>query len=234
MGIFSQIVTAIRGGATEVGEAIVDSQAMRILDQEIRDAGNELTRSKDALAGMMAQRKLASDKAKSLEQQILEYEGYAMQAMDKGDQALAMDIANKIAELEQDAASERSLAESYDASIATTRQSISSTESNLKRLKQQVDMVKATESAQRAQAAISARHSGATSAMSTAMSSLERIKAKQAEQSAKFDAAQELEQGAGGDLQARLQSAGITPSGNSGHSVLARLQSRQMKQLPSS
>ena len=191
MGIFSQIVTAIRGGATEVGEAIVDSQAMRILDQEIRDAGNELTRSKDALAGMMAQRKLASDKAKSLEQQILEYEGYAMQAMDKGDQALAMDIANKIAELEQDAASERSLAESYDASIATTRQSISSTESNLKRLKQQVDMVKATESAQRAQ-------------------------------------------GAGGDLQARLQSAGITPSGNSGHSVLARLQSRQMKQLPSS
>lgn len=234
MGIFSQIVTAIRGGATEVGEAIVDSQAMRILDQEIRDAGNELTRSKDALAGMMAQRKLASDKAKSLEQQILEYEGYAMQAMDKGDQALAMDIANKIAELEQDAASERSLAESYDASIATTRQSISSTESNLKRLKQQVDMVKATESAQRAQAAISARHSGATSAMSTAMSSLERIKAKQAEQSAKFDAAQELEQGAGGDLQARLQSAGITPSGYSGHSVLARLQSRQMKQLPSS
>ena len=47
MGIFSKIITAIRGGATEVGEAIVDSQAMRILDQEIRDAGEDLRLAKD-------------------------------------------------------------------------------------------------------------------------------------------------------------------------------------------
>ena len=36
--IWKKLVTAIRGGASEVGEAIVDSQAIRILDQELRDA----------------------------------------------------------------------------------------------------------------------------------------------------------------------------------------------------
>jgi len=62
MGIFSKLVTALRGGATEVGESIVDSQAMRILDQEIRDADVELIRSKDALVDLMAKKKVIEQK----------------------------------------------------------------------------------------------------------------------------------------------------------------------------
>lgn len=234
MGILSQIVTAIRGGATEVGESIVDGQALRILDQEIRDASVELTRSKDAIAGLMAQQKLAQEKAISMERQIDEFEGYAIQAMNKGDESLALDIANKIAELDRDANAERDLATSYSQSVAQTKQAIMQAESNLKRLKQQVDTVKATESAQRAQATIAARHAGTTSAMGTAMSSLERIKERQALQAAKFDAATELDQGETGDLQARLRGAGITGGDASGAAVLARLTARQVKALPSS
>ena len=33
--IWSKLFTALRGGANEVGESIVDQQALRILDQEI-------------------------------------------------------------------------------------------------------------------------------------------------------------------------------------------------------
>ena len=36
MNILSKMMTALRGGATEAGEAIVDSQALRILDQAIQ------------------------------------------------------------------------------------------------------------------------------------------------------------------------------------------------------
>lgn len=50
MTVWSKLLSALRGGANEVGEAIVDSQALRILDQEIRDADVELRKSREALA----------------------------------------------------------------------------------------------------------------------------------------------------------------------------------------
>lgn len=54
MTVWSKLLSALRGGANEVGEAIVDSQALRILDQEIRDADVELRKSREALASIMA------------------------------------------------------------------------------------------------------------------------------------------------------------------------------------
>ena len=63
MNVWSKLLTALRGGANEMGEAMVDSQALRILDQEIRDADLELRKSKEALAEIMAKQKLAADRA---------------------------------------------------------------------------------------------------------------------------------------------------------------------------
>ena len=85
MSIWAKVATAIRGGVSEAGEAIVDHQVLRILDQEIRDADNELGKSKEALTGIIAKRKLADKKVASLKSSLTEYEGYAMQALDKGD-----------------------------------------------------------------------------------------------------------------------------------------------------
>ncbi len=59
MTVWSKLLSALRGGANEVGEAIVDSQALRILDQEIRDADVELRKSREALASIMARHRLA-------------------------------------------------------------------------------------------------------------------------------------------------------------------------------
>ena len=52
MNVWNKLVTALRGAAHEAGETVTDSQALRILDQEIRDADNDLNRSKEALAEM--------------------------------------------------------------------------------------------------------------------------------------------------------------------------------------
>ena len=126
------------------------------------------------------------------------------------------------------------MAAEYARSEQQSKHAIQAAEGNLRRLKQQVDTVKVTDSVQKAQATIAQRHSGAESSMNTALASLERIKSKQAEQSARFEAAQELEQGASGNLQARLQAAGIQPGGSSGASVLARLRAQSKPALPSS
>ncbi len=232
MGILTKLVTAMRGGATELGESIVDSQALRILDQEIRDADTELVRSKDALVGMMAKRKVIEQKIGDLTRQRTEYEGYAMQALAKGDESLAMDVANRVAEIEAELATEQDLAAQYRASEQDAKHAIQSADSNLRRLKQQVDTVKVTDSVQRAQATIAQRHSGAQSSMNTALGSLEKIKARQQEQTARFEAAKEIAQGPSGDLQARLRDAGIQPGAASGASVLARLKSQGTPALP--
>ena len=68
--------------------------------------------------------------------------------------------------------------------------------------------------------------------MNTALSSLEKIKAKQQEQTARFEAAEELAEGPSGDLQARLKQAGIQPGVSSGASVLARLRAQSTEALP--
>ena len=165
MSIWAKVATAVRGGVSEAGEAIVDNQALRILDQEIRDADDELVKSKEALTGIIAKRKLADKKVESLKSSLSEYEGYAMQALEKGDEGLATEIAEKIAGLETELLGEESLATSFADSESQLRKTVAQTEANLKRLTQQVDIVKATEIVQKSQAAVAARHSGTGSSM---------------------------------------------------------------------
>ena len=66
MSVWKKLVTAIKGGANEAAEAVADSQALRILDQEIREAKEELRKSDNSLTQIMAKRKLAEQKVNSL------------------------------------------------------------------------------------------------------------------------------------------------------------------------
>ncbi len=228
MNIWAKMMTALRGGVNEAGEAIVDSQALRILDQEVRDSAEELKHSKNALAEIMARQKLAQEKCANLEKQVAEHEGYAVKALDKGDEALAHEVAQKIAGFENQLAQEKEAAEGYAKSANDLRSAITHTERNLKRLKQQVDTVKATENVQRAQAAVAERYSGSSSKMRTAMDSLERIKEKQALKAAQMNAASELAQETSDDsLQTKLEEAGIAPSGSSADDILERLKAKR-------
>ena len=228
MSIWAKVATAVRGGVSEAGEAIVDNQALRILDQEIRDADDELVKSKEALTGIIAKRKLADKKVESLKSSLSEYEGYAMQALEKGDEGLAAEIAEKIAGLETELLGEESLATSFADSESQLRKTVAQTEASLKRLTQQVDTGKATEIVQKSQAAGAARHSGAGSSMRSAVDSLERLKTKQAERAAKFEAASELAASTEEvSLDAKLKAAGIVDGGASGGDVLARLKAKR-------
>jgi phage shock protein A len=224
MNVWAKMMTALRGGVNEVGEAVVDSQALRILDQEMRDASEELKQSKDSLAEIIARQKLAEEKSSGLKKHVIEYEGYALKALEKNDDALALEVAEKISELEQEYDQEQSSSGSYKKSATALLAAIKQTEQNLKRLKQQVDTVKATESVQRAQAAVAKRHSGTDSKMRTAMDSLQRIKEKQDLKAAKMSAADELTQESKeNSLKSKLEDAGIITRGSHSREILDKL-----------
>jgi phage shock protein A len=228
MNIWSKLLTALRGGANEVGETLVDGQALRILDQEIRDSDAELRRSKEALAEIMAKNKLAEGRLAKSNEKIAEYENYAIKALDSGDEGLAREVAGKIAVLEGTRDGEQQQVEQFAASVADLRKAITQAEGNIKRLKQQVDTVKATESVQRAQATVAHRYSGSQTKLQTAVDSLERIKLRQAERGARMEAAAELARDEGQDaLDGKLRDAGIIADDASAESVLDRLKKKQ-------
>ena len=228
MNVWSKLLTALRGGVNEAGEAVVDSQALRILDQEIRDADSELRKAKEALAEIMAKQKLAAERVNKAAKAISEYEQYALKALEAGDEPLAKEVAAKIANLEAEQIAEREQADNYTVSVAQLRKAVSQAEAHIKRLKQQVDTVKATESVQKAQMAVAQRYGGSQAKLHTAVESLERIKQQQAERAAKMEATAELAQAPHVDesLDAKLRAAGIVADDASADSVLARLKDK--------
>ncbi len=230
MNVWAKMITALRGGANEAGEAIVDSQALRILDQEIRDSSDELRQSKDSLAAIIARQKLSEEKSANVRTKIADNEGYALKALDKDDMDLAHEVAAKIANLENQVKTEEEAGAGYATSAEQLRSAIKAAERDIQRMKQQIDTVKATDNVQRAQAAVSERHSGSNTKLRTAMDSLDRIKERQALRSAEMNAARELaDETDDKSLDSRLEDAGIKVKSKSAEEVLERLKNRQSK-----
>lgn len=224
MSVFKRLFTAVKGGVTEAAEAVADTQAIRILEQEIREAEGELRKSEHSLTTIIAKRKMSQHKVDDLNRAITEHEGYTLRAVEKGDEALALEVAEKIADLESQKETEQQFLDQFESSATNLRSSIKAAQLNLRRLKQQVDTVKATESVQKAQTAVSSRHLGANSKMKTASESLERIKNRQAQRRSELEAANELADDESGDgLASKLKAAGIVGGSASAQDVLARI-----------
>jgi len=228
MSIFKKIMTAVRGGASEVGEAIVDSNATRIFEQEIRDAENHLTKAKRDLTGVMAQQMASSREVDRIKREITEHEGYAVQALEKGDEALALAVAEKIATLESELTSQQQSLDSFEGSANRLKDLVKKSERQVTEYKRQLSMVKTTESVQKATSAITDNFSSSNSKLLNAKDSLERIKAKQQKFDDQMKAAEVLEsENSDSSLEAKLKEAGIGATDASANSVLDRLKAKQ-------
>ena len=183
----------------------------------------ELNQTKDSLASMIARQKLAEQKAASITESITENEGYAKKTIARSDDSLTMELATKIAQLENDLDLENETANNARKSADQLRAVIAKSERDVQYMQTQLDTVKATENVQKAEAAVSERHSGTNSKLRTAMESLQRIKEKQALTGARIDAANELAfESREASLEQRLIDAGIKDTHNA-DDVLKRL-----------
>jgi phage shock protein A len=229
MAIFKKLITALRGSVNEAGEAIIDAQALRILDQEIRDADVELKQAKESLASILAQQKLADKEVEKIQAEITEYENYAIKALESNNEKLALEVAEKLSVLEKKYTVNKEQATYFADNVKNLRQTILQTEINIRNLKQQVDIVKATESVQKAQSAIAQRYGNSTTKLQTALDSLERIKKRQEKTSATIEAKKELLGSETQDsLDRKLEEAGIKSSNQSAEVILTRLKEKQI------
>jgi len=228
MSILKKIMTAVRGGAREVGESIVDSQGTRIFEQEINDSEKHLNQAKRDLTDVMARQMQTSREVKRLEDSLSEHEGYALQAMEKGDESLALEIAEKIASLETEKGEQQASLDSYSSHVERLKDLVRKTERHIKDYQRQLAMVKTTESVQKATNAVTDNFAGSNSKLLSARESLERIQKKQQNFDDRLKAAEELQNELSGKpLADRMKEAGIGKTTADASSVLERLRNKQ-------
>jgi phage shock protein A len=222
MAIWSKLFTLGRAGANEAATAVVDRNALRILDQEIRDADKAQGKARDDLAGLVARRRILETEVESYRAQAAKYETSARLAMDKGDMDLARQVAQRVADLEQDIAMKAPQIEDMRGAEDNIHKAVAATDRKIEQLRREVEVVKVNESVQQAQSTVAA--AGAGSSLGSAAESLARIRERQAIRGEKIKAAGELEdRRTGADLDEKLRLAGITPGHSSADDVLARL-----------
>ena len=230
MSMLAKLSALFRGTAHEAGQSVVDANALKILDQEIRDADNAQGKARDDLAGLVARRRMAENEMKSFGDQIGKYESSARTALGQGKTDLAREVATRIAELETEIGNRGPMIENMKTAEARLRTAIATTDQRIETLRREIDIVKVNDSVQKAQTSVALQSAGAQSRIGSAADSLQRIKQRQAINEEKLRAGQELEdKRTGADLDAKLKEAGILPGHASADDVLARLTAQEIR-----
>ena len=230
MSMLAKLSALFRGAAHEAGQSVVDANALKILDQEIRDADSAQGKARDDLASLVARRRMAENEIRSFGDQIAKYESSARTALAQGKTDLAREVAQRIAELETEIGTRGPLIENMKAAETRLRTAIATTDQKIETLRREIDIVKVNESVQKAQTSVALQSAGAQSRIGSAADSLQRIKQRQAVQEERLRAGQELEdKRTGADLDAKLKDAGILPGHASADDVLARLTAQEVR-----
>lgn len=226
--VWKKLFTALRGGVNDAAESVVDKNAMRILDQEIRDASTAQEEAKSALTGILAKKSLQEKSIVALDADIKSLTEKALKADAKGEQALAIEIAELIGQKQQLRDAEQKQLDQYSAFADKQNKIVVTTAARIKGARQQADLAKARESIQTAQQNVMQASGSTNGGLSNAMDSLNRIREKQDLKDAEFEARETLENDISGvSLEAKMQAAGLVDDKYSGSSILDNLKKQQ-------
>jgi phage shock protein A len=227
MSILKNIMTAIRGGASEVGEAVVDANAVRILEQEVRDAQTAIGKAKNSLREMKATEISLNRKVNTLDKDISGLEDKAVACLNQGNEALAGEVAERIAEKETERDELDAEHLTTKASVNKVNQMIKAYEKRIQKSKRDLDKIKTVEQLQKATSSISTNMAATGSADSKVNAALERVKAKQQRYDDKLEAGDWMSD-QGDDLDKKLAEAGLGDKSGGSAAVLERLKRKNM------
>lgn len=224
MSVWGKLFSAVRGGVNEAAETVADGQALRILDQEIRDAENALRKARSDLAGIMASAKSLGrrvDEARAKDAKDLDS---ARAAMNAGREDLARQLADRMSSNRADMARDEAELQRLQGAQAQMLRAVQDTETRIQTMRREVEGVKANESLLRAQSAIASSHAGINSRLGSAMESLDRVKKRQEAMAGRLEAGAELQAlESGSSLDRALLEAGIGGNRSSSDDIFAEI-----------
>ena len=151
-----------------------------------------------------------------------------MACLEKDEEALAIEVAERIAEKESERNELKTEYDTAKVNVNKVNKMIKGYEKKIQKNKRDLDKVKTVEQLQKATSAISSNISASGSADNKISAALERVKAKQQKFEDNLEAGDWMET-QGDDLEARLADAGIGENSASAKSVLARLKSQKQE-----
>lgn len=229
MSVIKKLVTLLRGSTRELGQSLVDANATRIYEQEIIDAKASVNEAKGELTGVMAKEKQSAREIERLQADIRRHEDLAVQALDKANEPLALEVAERVAALEAELAEQTQAHAAYAVQVNRLKDLIRAAEERVREHEREIGIAKTTESVYRATQKISDSMGASGSKLVSARESLERIKKRHDELADRMAAAEELDAEFGHRaLERKLAEAGIGDSPKArAADVLARIRARQ-------
>ncbi len=214
MGILKDIVTALRGGASEIGEAIVDSQAMRILEQEIRDAKEGIGNAKASLSKLKSREIQMKRNIAEIDDDLKSYTAAVKGAIAEEKNELAREIAEKIGELRTDKAEQEGQYHVLKSEVDKIYSVIKSREKMISKNETELEKARTIEELNKTNRAISAAMPTSENSAKRVNRALDRVKQKQKDFINDTEAEEWLlAKENGGDLDKQIAAAGLGGSG---------------------
>ena len=147
--MFKQLVTLVRGQSNEASQSMLDANALSLLRQQMRDAAQGVSKSRKAVAVVMAYAEREKASLTRLEAQIADLEARALDALEQDCVDLASEAAGTIAQLEAERDTTRKVIEAYQTQILRLKQCLTENETCLREMKRGQHLAEANDKAQR-------------------------------------------------------------------------------------
>ena len=227
--MFKTVLTIFRGSVAAAGEELEDRTALLVLDQQMRDAGSAVERSKRTLALAIAQDQMEGRRLDATCARIADLELRATAALDGGREDLAREAAQQIANLEADRDAAMTARTLFASEITRLKRQVAGAEARI------TDLDRGRRLARAAEAVRALRRGGIEAArpyestLPEAENTLKRLRERQIEAQAADEALIELDAASGPLATAeKLAEQGFGPRLKStADDVLARLNAKR-------
>lgn len=216
--------TLLRASQAEVEERLVDARGPELLAQHLRDANADVTRGRRSLAALEAQRKAEERRATALAEEIFRRETDAARALEAEEEALAGDIADRIAGLEEERERAREASAALTGRAGELRTALAEAERKLAGLASELRAARAGRIWREARGRLVVATE--PSALEQATDLAQRIGETGRRLDDELSALETPPMTAGDDLDARMAEAGLAPKDERRAAILARIKTR--------
>lgn len=192
MSILKKLSTALNGGVREAAEVVIDANSLRILGQEIHECEQDVSKSKQRLASIIAEKTQVKRALDTLQENSQNYEEKITQLLQENNEEKAIEIAELMANEEPQLQQKKEHFEKLKSHEMSLQNSLKKTILGLENFKSEYKMAKATDNLQKSQVSLSS--STDPSARFSAMEeSMKRIQEKQQDFTDKSEAMAQVE-----------------------------------------
>lgn len=223
--MYQKVFTILRGTAHDAAEHITDANALTLLRQQIRDSTHSIRACKCTLANAIAQQQQETAHLDKLTSKMADLESRIVGALEKGEDQLALQGANVLADLELELSNSKAAQQVFQEQIDSQRAQLREAQSILRELQRGERLAAACQASQR----IATVDTGTQqTALKAAQETLLRLRERQTQERLRAEAIKHIDQCENPDeVTKRLAGAGFgKPLRPSGKDVLDRLKAK--------